>query len=114
MLDQIAKRVPRTIEISIETQLATCAKLRWIPFERFYRAEKSRTRASFGSRVRSSVFCLARCVRYTGSDKVPPSALIKRAMEMTATRWDFEPRFDPTTGITDQYLPGTGTAEIPR
>lgn len=41
----------RTIEISIETRLAACDGLRRIPFERFYRANKSRTRASFGSRA---------------------------------------------------------------
>ena len=40
--------------------------------------------------------------------------LLKRAMKVTNTRWDIEPRFDPNKGITDQYLAGTGTAEIPR
>jgi len=40
--------------------------------------------------------------------------VLKRAMERTRTRWDYEPRFDPTKGITDQYLPGEGTASIPR
>jgi len=41
-------------------------------------------------------------------------ALIKQAMETTGTHWDFEPRFDPTKSIIDQYLPGTGLADIPR
>jgi choline-sulfatase len=41
-------------------------------------------------------------------------ALIKRAMQIAGTRWDVEPRFDPTKGIIDQYLPGTGLADIPR
>jgi hypothetical protein len=40
--------------------------------------------------------------------------LIRQAMALTDTRWDFEPRFDPAKGITDQYLPGGSLAEIPR
>lgn len=40
--------------------------------------------------------------------------LIDRAMKITITRWDIEPRFDPTKGSTDQYLIGKGTAHIPR
>ena len=41
-------------------------------------------------------------------------ALLKRAMEISGTRWDVEPRFDPTKGITDQYLSGKSLADIPR
>lgn len=40
--------------------------------------------------------------------------LLKKAMQITRTRWDIEPHFDPSKGITDQYLVGAGTAEIPR
>ncbi|MBD3307251.1 choline-sulfatase [candidate division KSB3 bacterium] len=40
--------------------------------------------------------------------------LIQHAMSITGLRWDIEPRFDPTKGITDQYLLGKGTAEILR
>ena len=48
------------------------------------------------------------------AESVSRRALIKRAMQITGTRWDVEPRFDPTKGIVDQYLPGTGLADIPR
>jgi choline-sulfatase len=40
--------------------------------------------------------------------------LVGQAMALAGTRWDFEPRLDPAKGITDQYLPGKGLAEIPR
>jgi choline-sulfatase len=32
--------------------------------------------------------------------------LIRRAMEITKTSWDVEPRFDPTRELNEQYLPG--------
>jgi choline-sulfatase len=48
------------------------------------------------------------------SASVRKRTLIRQAMTLTDTRWDFEPHFDPTKGITDQYLPGAGRAEIPR
>jgi choline-sulfatase len=48
------------------------------------------------------------------TESVRKRDLIKRAMGITGTRWDVEPRFDPTKGVTDQYLPGTRLAEIPR
>jgi choline-sulfatase len=47
-------------------------------------------------------------------ESVHKRMLVKRAMALTGTRWDAEPRFDPAKGITDQYLPGTALAEIPR
>jgi choline-sulfatase len=47
-------------------------------------------------------------------ESVRKRTLIKRAMESTHTRWDVEPRFDPTKGITDQYLSGKSLADIPR
>lgn len=47
-------------------------------------------------------------------DSVRKRTLVKRAMEITGTRWDIEPRFDPSQGITDQYLPGKSLADIPR
>jgi choline-sulfatase len=47
-------------------------------------------------------------------DSVRKRTLIKRAMESTHTRWDVEPRFDPTKGITDQYLSGKSLTDIPR
>lgn len=31
--------------------------------------------------------------------------LMRRAMDMTGTRWDVEPRFDPTRPVNEQYLP---------
>ena len=40
--------------------------------------------------------------------------VIKKAMAMTGTRWDFEPRFDPAKGVLDQYLSGRDLDEIPR
>ena len=48
------------------------------------------------------------------TESVRKRDLIRRAMGITGTRWDVEPRFDPAQGITDQYLPGTRLAEIPR
>jgi choline-sulfatase len=48
------------------------------------------------------------------SVSVRKRTLIRQAMALTDTRWDFEPRFDPAKGITDQYLPGGSLAEIPR
>jgi choline-sulfatase len=48
------------------------------------------------------------------SVSVRKRTLIGQAMALTDTRWDFEPRFDPAKGITDQYLPGGSLAEIPR
>lgn len=47
-------------------------------------------------------------------ESVRKRTLIKRAMEITNTRWDVEPRFDPTKGVVDQYLPGMSLADIPR
>jgi len=47
-------------------------------------------------------------------ESVRKRALIKRAMEITHTRWDVEPRFDPTKGILDQYLAGRSVDHIPR
>jgi choline-sulfatase len=47
-------------------------------------------------------------------ESVRKRALVKRAMQITGTRWDVEPRFDPTKGITDQYLPDAKLADIPR
>jgi choline-sulfatase len=47
-------------------------------------------------------------------ESVRKRALIRGAMEITGTRWDVEPRFDPVKGIIDQYLAGTSLAEIPR
>jgi choline-sulfatase len=40
--------------------------------------------------------------------------LVKQAMQLTNTNWDYEPYFDSSKGISDQYLVGEGTAEIPR
>ncbi|HIC88875.1 MAG TPA: choline-sulfatase [Anaerolineae bacterium] len=40
-------------------------------------------------------------------ESVRKRALIKQAMAITHTRWDVEPRFDPTRSITGQYLPET-------
>lgn len=48
------------------------------------------------------------------SESVRKRTLIKQAMEITGMRWDVEPRFDPTVGILDQYLPGKSLADIPR
>jgi|Deesub1362A_J573_1020465.scaffolds.fasta_scaffold07033_2 choline-sulfatase len=48
------------------------------------------------------------------TESVRKRALIRRAMEITQTRWDFEPRFDPTKGILDQYLAGGSVDHIPR
>jgi choline-sulfatase len=48
------------------------------------------------------------------AESVRKRALVKRAMQMSGTRWDVEPRFDPTKGITDQYLPDARLADIPR
>jgi len=45
-------------------------------------------------------------------ESVQKRALVKRAMEITNTRWNVEPRFDPTKGISAQYLPGEGTKDI--
>jgi hypothetical protein len=47
-------------------------------------------------------------------ESVRKRTLIKGAMEISGTRWDVEPRFDPTKGITDQYLLGKSLADIPR
>jgi choline-sulfatase len=47
-------------------------------------------------------------------ESVRKRTLIKRAMETSGTRWDVEPRFDPTKGVTDQYLSGKSLADIPR
>ena len=48
------------------------------------------------------------------TESVRKRTLIKQAMEITGTRWDVEPRFDPTVAITDQYLPGKSLSDIPR
>ena len=32
--------------------------------------------------------------------------LIRRAMEITKTSWDVEPRFDPTRELNEQYSQG--------
>ena len=48
------------------------------------------------------------------TESVRKRTLVKRAMDISGTRWDVEPRFDPTKGITDQYLPGKSLADIPR
>ncbi len=48
------------------------------------------------------------------TESVQKRTLVKRAMEISGTRWDVEPRFDPTKGITDQYLSGKSLADIPR
>ena len=48
------------------------------------------------------------------TESVRKRTLIRRAMEITGTRWDVEPRFDATKGITDQYLWGKNLANIPR
>jgi choline-sulfatase len=47
-------------------------------------------------------------------ESVQKRALVMRAMQITSTRWDFEPRFDPTAGISDRYLPGKRLSDIPR
>lgn len=48
------------------------------------------------------------------SESVQKRTVIRRAMEISSTRWDVEPRFDATKGITDQYLWGKNLADIPR
>jgi choline-sulfatase len=50
----------------------------------------------------------------TVMESVQKRTLVKRAMEISDTRWDAEPYFDPTKGITDQYLDGKSLADIPR
>lgn len=39
-------------------------------------------------------------------ESVRKRTLVRRAMQVTGTHWDAEPRFDPTKRVTDQYLPG--------
>jgi choline-sulfatase len=53
-------------------------------------------------------------IEQAAQESVRKRTLIKRAMETTGTRWDVEPRFDPTRRISDQYLPGASLSNIPR
>lgn len=39
-------------------------------------------------------------------ESIQKRTLVRRAMDIGHTRWDFEPRFDPTKDIIDQYLSG--------
>lgn len=48
------------------------------------------------------------------SKNIPKKLLIKQAMKLNKTKWDYQPHFNPSKSILAQYLPGDLDDGIPR